>query len=93
MKIIQRWKTSEDVNLLRGTSAWTKVKYFWRKGWIEIPVIMGCSFFFLAGAGMGGFTLYYGLTHELTPKYYKTPKIFRPDDPQVQKICYTSSFD
>ncbi|KYM79969.1 hypothetical protein ALC53_09495 [Atta colombica] len=74
VKVIQRWKTSEDINLLRGTSAWTKIKHFWRKGWIEIPVIMGCSFFFLAGVGMGGFTLYYGLTHDLTPKYYRTPR-------------------
>ncbi|XP_018346867.1 PREDICTED: uncharacterized protein LOC108751274 [Trachymyrmex septentrionalis] len=93
VKINQRWKIAEDINLLRGTSAWTKIKYFWRKGWIEIPVIMGCSFLFVAGTSMGAFTLYYGLTHDLTPKYYETAKIFRPDDPRVQKIRYTSSFD
>ncbi|KYN27126.1 PREDICTED: uncharacterized protein LOC108757701 [Trachymyrmex cornetzi] len=93
MKIVQRWKTAEDFDFLRGSSAWTKVKYFWRKGWIEIPVIMGCSIFFLAGTSMGCFSLYYGLTHDLTPKYYKTLKIYRPDDPAVQKIRYTSVFD
>ncbi|KYN36034.1 hypothetical protein ALC56_09570 [Trachymyrmex septentrionalis] len=74
VKINQRWKIAEDINLLRGTSAWTKIKYFWRKGWIEIPVIMGCSFLFVAGTSMGAFTLYYGLTHDLTPKYYETAK-------------------
>ncbi|XP_018313939.1 uncharacterized protein [Mycetomoellerius zeteki] len=93
VKINQRWKTSEDVNFLRGTSGWTKIKYFWRRGWTEIPVIMGCTFLFLAGSGMGGFSLYYGFTHDLTPKYHKTPRIYRPDDPKVQKIRYTSSFD
>ncbi|KYQ48041.1 hypothetical protein ALC60_13001 [Trachymyrmex zeteki] len=74
VKINQRWKTSEDVNFLRGTSGWTKIKYFWRRGWTEIPVIMGCTFLFLAGSGMGGFSLYYGFTHDLTPKYHKTPR-------------------
>ncbi|XP_071650347.1 uncharacterized protein [Temnothorax longispinosus] len=93
VKINTRWKTAEDFNILRGSSIWTKVKYFWRKGWIEIPVIMASTPLVLIGCGAAGFTVYYGLTHDLTPKYYKTPRIYRPDDPQVQKIRYTSAFD
>ncbi|KYN01246.1 hypothetical protein ALC62_07865 [Cyphomyrmex costatus] len=93
MKINIRWKTAEDLNILHGESVWTKVKYFWRKGWTEIPVIMGSSIYGIAGCGMGAFILYYGLTHDLTPKYYNKPKIYRPDDPAVQKIRYTSDFD
>lgn len=93
VKINTRWKTAEDFNLLRGTSAWTKVKYFWRKGWVEIPVIMGGIGYLLAGLGMAGYAAYFSLTQDLTPKYYKTPRIYRPDDPRVEKIRYVSSFD
>ncbi|XP_025988723.1 uncharacterized protein LOC105202838 [Solenopsis invicta] len=93
VKVNTRWKTAEDFNLLRGTSAWTKVQYFWRKGWIEIPVTMGTSFLALLGTGMIFYTVYYGVTHDMTPKYYNTLKIYRPDDPEVKKIRHTSLFD
>ncbi|XP_028047998.1 uncharacterized protein LOC114254860 [Monomorium pharaonis] len=93
VKINTRWKTAEDFKLLRGANVGTKVKYFWRKGWVEIPVIMGSSFLALIGLGMTAYTIYFHLTHDMTPKYYNTPKIYRPDDPEVKRIRHTSFFD
>ncbi|XP_020290786.1 uncharacterized protein LOC109858173 [Pseudomyrmex gracilis] len=94
VKINTRWKTAEDFNLLRGTGVATKVKYFWRKGWQEIPVIMGGSFILLLGLGMTAFGATYCYMHDMTPKYYiNIPRIYRPDDPRAQKIRHTSVFD
>ncbi|KAL0124930.1 hypothetical protein PUN28_006651 [Cardiocondyla obscurior] len=93
VKINTRWKTAEDLKLLRGTPTWTKVKYFWRKGWVEIPGIMASSSFLLVGTALSIYTMYYGLTHDLTPKYYETHRIYRPDDPAVKKIRHTSVYD
>ncbi|EFN65960.1 hypothetical protein EAG_06005 [Camponotus floridanus] len=93
VKVNIRWKTAEDYNLLRGSSFATKINYFWRKGWTEIPVVMGGSILMLAGFAMGGYAIYYGLSHDMTPKYYKTTRIYRPDDPRVQTIRYVSVLD
>ncbi|CAL1687313.1 unnamed protein product [Lasius platythorax] len=93
VKINTRWKTAEDFNILRGSSLATKVKYFWRKGWTEIPVITGGSFFMVAGLAMAGYAWYYSSTHDMTPKYYRTQRIYRPDDPRVQTIRRVSGFD
>lgn len=48
----------------------TKAKYFWRKGWQEIPVIMGSSSLLFLGLGMIAYGVNYYLTHDMTPKYY-----------------------
>ncbi|XP_011636567.1 uncharacterized protein LOC105426865 [Pogonomyrmex barbatus] len=93
MKVATRWKTAEDLNRLRGTSAWTKIKFFWRKGWTEIPVIMGSMFYFFGGTALAIYAGYSCLTQDLTPKYHKRITIFRPDDPEVLKIRHTSKFD
>ncbi|KAH0955003.1 hypothetical protein HN011_004040 [Eciton burchellii] len=93
VKIESRYKTAEDFNRLRGSSFLTKVKFFWRKGWTEIPVIMGSSFFVVIGTALMSYTAYYTATHDQTPKYFNKPRIYRPDDPRVQTIRTTSKFD
>ncbi|KAM0724410.1 hypothetical protein ACS0PU_009491 [Formica fusca] len=93
VKINIRWKTAEDFNILRGSSFATKVKYFWRKGWAEIPVIMGGSFFFVGALALSTYSWHYASTHDMTPKYFRTPRIYRPDDPRVKTIRYVSDFD
>ncbi|XP_032674549.1 uncharacterized protein LOC116845666 [Odontomachus brunneus] len=93
VKISQRSKLAPDFDLLRGTSYWTKVKYFWRKGWTEIPVIMACTPLTLIATGGFGFMVWYIKTHDMTPKYHKLPLIYRPDDPRVSRIRHESWFD
>ncbi|EFN80381.1 hypothetical protein EAI_14727 [Harpegnathos saltator] len=74
VKINVRWKLAHDLNLLRGTNYPTKIKYLWRKGWTEIPVIMACTpLSIIASAGII-FVLWYGQTHSLFPKYHKLPR-------------------
>ncbi|XP_019698645.1 uncharacterized protein LOC109504179 [Harpegnathos saltator] len=93
VKINVRWKLAHDLNLLRGTNYPTKIKYLWRKGWTEIPVIMACTpLSIIASAGII-FVLWYGQTHSLFPKYHKLPRIYRPDDPRISKIRQVSWFD
>ncbi|EZA58948.1 hypothetical protein DMN91_010679 [Ooceraea biroi] len=93
MKVETRWYTAEDYNALRGTSFLTKVRFFWRKGWTEIPVVMGASILATIGFSLAGFALYYGKRHDLTPKYRQEYVIYRPDDPRVKKIKTTSLLD
>ena len=60
-----------------------------KRGWHEIPEVIGSSFMGILGVGIGCYTLYRYYDEDGENRRFKTSfQVLRPDDPRVQKIRY-----
>lgn len=60
-----------------------------KRGWHEIPEVVGSGFIALIGAGLGcyGVWKYYDMDGD-NRRFKNAIVIYRPDDPRVKKIRY-----
>lgn len=59
----------------------------WKRGWNEIPEVMGSGLYAVAGVFLGAIGLYrYYANDGDNRKYKQNYVVMRPDDPRVAKI-------
>lgn len=60
-----------------------------KRGWNEIPEVVGSGVIGVIGSFLGGFALWKYYANDGDNRRFKTNLVvYRPDDPKVQKIRY-----
>lgn len=63
------------------------LSYLWKKGWNEIPEVMGSGLYAVAGVFLGSIGIYKYYARDGDNRRYKQfYVVMRPDDPRVAKI-------
>ncbi|XP_076245746.1 uncharacterized protein LOC143186152 [Calliopsis andreniformis] len=86
MRFLRQSIHTEHLKKLYGEPIGTKIKYFWRKGWDEIPELMIFMPIVIGASVAAGFILREMANDTKVPKYYNNITIYRPNNPRVATI-------